>query len=73
MLGHQIGIDCHEFPMLNRATDAILRPGMIFCSEPKIMIEGECFMRVEDMILITKTGAEFLTNFDRTLFEVGND
>lgn len=73
MLGHQIGIDCHEFPMLNRATDAILRPGMIFCSEPKIMVEGECFMRVEDMILITETGAEFLTNFDRTLFEVGND
>ena len=37
------------------------------------MIEGECFMRVEDMVLVTETGAEFLTNFDRTLFEVGND
>ena len=73
MLGHQIGIDCHEMPLLKRDVDAVLRPGMIFCSEPKIMIEGECFMRVEDMILITETGVEFLTNFDRTLFEVGND
>ena len=73
MLGHQIGIDCHEFPLLKRDEDAILRPGMIFCSEPKIMVEGECFMRVEDMILITETGAEFLTNFPRDLFEVGND
>lgn len=73
MLGHQIGIDCHEFPMLNRQTDFILKPGMIFCSEPKMMFEGECYMRVEDMILVTETGAEFLTKFDRTLFEVHND
>ncbi len=70
MLGHQIGIDCHEHPMLNRATDAILRPGMVFCSEPKMMFDGECYVRVEDMILVTETGAEFLTNFDRDLFEI---
>ncbi len=69
-LGHQIGIDCHEFPMVNRQTDAILKPGMIFCSEPKMMFDGECYMRVEDMILVTETGAEFLTNFDRNLFEI---
>lgn len=73
MLGHQIGIDCHEFPMISRNSDAILRPGMIFCSEPKMMFEGECYMRVEDMILVTETGAEFLTHFDRDLFEVSND
>lgn len=69
-LGHQIGIDCHEFPMINRQSDAILKPGMIFCSEPKMMFDNECYMRVEDMILVTETGAEFLTNFDRSLFEV---
>lgn len=69
-LGHQIGIDCHEFPMVNRQTDFILKPGMIFCSEPKMMFDNECYMRVEDMILVTETGAEFLTNFDRTLFEI---
>ena len=73
MLGHQIGIDCHEFPMINRATDAILRPGMIFCSEPKMMFENECYMRVEDMILVTEDGAEFLTHFDRELFEISHD
>ena len=27
-------------------------------------------MRVEDMILVTEDGAEFLTNFDRDLFEI---
>jgi Xaa-Pro dipeptidase len=70
MLGHQIGIDCHEHPMINRDTDFILRPGMVFCSEPKMFFKDECYMRVEDMILVTETGAEFLSKFDRNLFEL---
>lgn len=70
MLGHQIGIDCHEHPMINRDTDFILRPGMVFCSEPKMFFENECYMRVEDMILVTETGAVFLSKFDRDLFEL---
>ncbi len=69
-LGHQIGIDCHEHPMLNRSVDHILKPGMVFCSEPKMFFENECYMRVEDMILVTEDGAEFLTKFDRDLFEI---
>ena len=70
MLGHQIGIDCHEHPMINRDTDFILRPGMVFCSEPKMFFENECYLRVEDMILVTESGAEFLSKFDRELFEL---
>ncbi|MCF0110708.1 MAG: aminopeptidase P family protein [Erysipelotrichaceae bacterium] len=70
MLGHQIGIDCHEHPMLSKSVDFILKPGMVFCSEPKMMFEGETYMRVEDMILITETGAEFLSNFPRDMFEI---
>jgi Xaa-Pro dipeptidase len=70
MLGHQIGIDCHEHPMVNRDTDFILRPGMVFCSEPKMFFKDECYMRVEDMILVTETGAEFLSKFDRDFFEL---
>ena len=71
MLGHQIGIDCHEFPMLAASVDFVLKPGMVFCSEPKMMFEGETYMRVEDMILITETGAEFLSTFPRDMFEIG--
>ena len=70
MLVHQIGIDCHEFPMITPQYNEVLKPGMIFCSEPKMMFENECYMRVEDMILVTEDGAEFLTNFDRDLFEI---
>lgn len=73
MLGHQIGTECHEHPLVNADTDAVLKPGMIFCSEPKMAFYGECYMRVEDMVLVTDTGAEFLTNFPRDLFEFNND
>jgi Xaa-Pro aminopeptidase len=42
---------------------------MVFASEPKMWFQGEMYMRVEDIILVTETGAEFLTNFPRDLFE----
>ena len=70
MLGHQIGIDCHEFPMVNKNYDFVIKPGMVFASEPKMWFQDEMYMRVEDMILITETGAEFLTEFPRDLFEI---
>ena len=69
-LGHQIGVDCHEHPMLNNATDFILRPGMVFASEPKIWLPGDMYMRVEDMILVTDIGARSLTKFSRVQFEL---
>ncbi|MDD5791071.1 MAG: Xaa-Pro peptidase family protein [Erysipelotrichaceae bacterium] len=70
MLGHQIGIDCHEFPMVNKDHDFIIKPGMTFAVEPKMWFDNEMYMRVEDIVLITEDGAEILTNFDRKLFEI---
>lgn len=68
--GHLIGIEVHEFPTIDRYCDEVLRPSMVFCSEPKMMFERECYIRVEDMILVTETGAEFLTKFERDLIEL---
>ena len=70
MLGHQIGIDCHEFPMVNKDYDFVIQPGMTFAVEPKMWFPNEMYMRVEDIVLINETGAEFLTNFPRDLFEI---
>ena len=68
--GHHIGSEVHEVPFLKYTSDLILEPGMIFCSEPKMFFKDHGYMRVEDMILVTENGAEFLTNFPRDLFEV---
>ena len=73
MLGHQIGIDCHEFPLVNKDNDFIIKPGMTFAVEPKMWFDNEMYMRVEDIILITETGAEILTDFPRDLFEIELD
>jgi Xaa-Pro aminopeptidase len=69
--GHHIGSEVHEVPFLIPGTELVLQPGMIFCSEPKMFFPNEGYMRVEDMILVTEDGAEFLTNFPRDLFEIG--
>ena len=72
-LGHQIGIDCHEHPLVNNGVDYVLKPGMIFCAEPKMIYYGIMYMRVEDMILVTENGAESLSKFPRDLFEIKAD
>lgn len=70
LMGHQIGIDVHERPWLHSDQTAVFEPGMIMCIEPKFWRPGKGFMRVEDMVLITETGCESLTKFDRYLFEL---
>ena len=46
---------------------------MTFAVEPKMWFDNEMYMRVEDIILITETGAEILTDFPRDLFEIELD
>lgn len=70
VIGHQIGMDCHEFPWLNRSVDFVLQSNMVFCTEPKLWFPDVCFMRVEDMVLVTDTGAVSLTRYNREQFEL---
>jgi Xaa-Pro dipeptidase len=62
-LGHGIGLDAHEFPLIKSKgeNDWILEPGMIFTLEPGLYdtLHGGC--RLENDILMTETGAEVLT------------
>jgi len=69
-MGHQIGIQVHENPWLVPECHEPLRPNMVMAIEPKIWHAGEYYLRVEDIVLIGPQKAEFLTNFDRELFEL---
>lgn len=66
-VGHGLGMDMHEWNYLARnnmfgwTTHPTLQPGMVFSDEPGIYIRGEFGVRLEDDMLITKTGAELLT------------
>jgi len=66
-LGHGIGLQLHELPVLHPASGDILSPGMVHSVEPGIYIPGFGGIRVEDDILDLERGYEYLSEFDRTL------
>ncbi|MCL6578033.1 MAG: Xaa-Pro peptidase family protein [Candidatus Bathyarchaeota archaeon] len=69
-LGHNIGVEVHEPPWLSPAYAETLRESMVIALEPKLWHAGEYYLRVEDMVLVKKRKTEFLTNFDRKLFQL---
>jgi Xaa-Pro aminopeptidase len=59
-LGHAVGMATHDFG----GGSGVMRPGMVFTIEPEFRIpEEQIFIRLEDMILITETGAKILSDF----------
>jgi Xaa-Pro aminopeptidase len=59
-LGHGVGMAVHDVGV----HDGILAPGMVFTIEPQFRIpEEKIYIRLEDVILITESGAEILTDF----------
>ena len=69
-LGHQIGVEVHEPPWLSPAYEEPLHANMVMALEPKVWHAGEYYLRVEDIVLVGKRKSEFLTNFDRELFQL---
>jgi len=69
-LGHQIGVEVHEPPWLSPAYEETLRTNMVMALEPKIWYAGEYYLRVEDIVLVGPRKTEFLTDFDRELFQL---
>jgi Xaa-Pro aminopeptidase len=60
-LGHNVGLEVHDPGGLQAET---FEPGRIFTIEPQFRIEEEHLgIRLEDMILITETGYENLSQF----------
>ncbi|WP_338969353.1 Xaa-Pro peptidase family protein [Spiroplasma endosymbiont of Labia minor] len=65
--GHGLGLQIHEEPYNNSVDTKLLQTGMVVTVEPGIYIPGIGGVRIEDDILVTKTGHEFLTTAIRTL------
>jgi len=71
-VGHGIGLEVHEAPVLSQRTTDILKPGMVVTVEPGIYIPGFGGVRIEDDVLVTDDGYEILTSFPKDrLIEVG--
>lgn len=66
-LGHSVGLNIHEGPNASPKEERVLPEGTLITCEPGIYIPGKCGVRIEDMLYITKSGAENLTMAPKNL------
>lgn len=69
-LGHGVGLEIHELPYINGRNDNTLKENMIVTNEPGIYIPGNFGVRIEDTVLITKSGCINLTKSDKNYIVV---
>ncbi len=66
-LGHGVGLDIHEKPVISGRAENAIDEGMIFTIEPGIYLPGFGGVRIEDTVLVTSSGCELLTGCDKSM------
>lgn len=69
-IGHGIGMARAEPPSLNEVEKALYRPGMVLALEPKVRTQKGS-VHLEEDVLITENGPEFLTRGAEELRTIG--
>jgi len=69
-LGHGVGIQIHEGPVLRPESTDVLEAGNVVSVEPGIYLPGEGGVRIEDLVLVTEDSSERLTRFTKELLTV---
>jgi Xaa-Pro aminopeptidase len=64
-LGHSFGLQIHETIRLAKGQDRPLEPDMVVTVEPGIYIPGLAGVRIEDDVLVTKTGNRVLSSLPK--------
>lgn len=62
--GHGLGLEIHEYPRLQKV---VLRARQVLTVEPGLYYPGLGGARIEDVVLVTKTGCRILSRFPKQL------
>jgi Xaa-Pro aminopeptidase len=66
-VGHGLGLEAHEDPSLDPGSATVLESGMVFTIEPGVYIPGWGGVRIEDDVVVERSGCRLLTKADRSL------
>ncbi len=69
-LGHGVGLQIHEAPLLGASGSGRLAAGMAVTVEPGVYLEGRGGVRIEDTLVVTDGAPDVLTCFPRDLLQI---
>jgi Xaa-Pro aminopeptidase len=69
-IGHGLGLELVEDPIISKGRSTLLEPGMVFAVEPKFIFKDRFAAGIESVIQITETGSRFLSTIPNKIFMV---
>jgi len=70
MIGHGIGLECSEPPIISKYNQAEIPENSVMCIEIHMYKNDIGAVKLEDMTLITSSGNSILTKSPRDLIEI---
>jgi Xaa-Pro aminopeptidase len=65
--GHGLGLEIHEQPRMGATSTGALKAGQVVTVEPGLYYPEIGGVRLEDVVLVTRTGCKNLTKFEKVL------
>jgi Xaa-Pro aminopeptidase len=67
-IGHGIGLELIEQPIISARNEVQVQPGMIFALEPKLVFENEFAAGIESVFLVTESGYRLVSHTPVKIF-----
>jgi Xaa-Pro aminopeptidase len=67
-IGHGVGLELIEQPIIARGKKERLEPGMVFALEPKMLFQDEFSAGIESVFMVTETGARLISRVPSEVF-----